>query len=211
MANTRIFNTLNDENLKRIGDLKFSEEKFNEKLRYYLMIVDYEEEKKRYTDKRELAGLKTELAKYAKLEEVKKDSANLKEQFQKLSTKISESLATKQDLLRVEVQQKKFSVDTFTTIEDSNSQFKALNKAVAGIEKLNKLLTNQFDEIKTLSKALTEEVALKCDIREINKINEQLTRFALYDDYKDLYNRVVPPTVQVEINIRELSDQIAQF
>jgi hypothetical protein len=43
------------------------------------MIVDYEEEKKRYTDKRELAGLKTELAKYAKLEEVKKDSANLKE------------------------------------------------------------------------------------------------------------------------------------
>jgi hypothetical protein len=79
MANTRVFNTLNDENFKRIADLKFSEEKFNEKLKYYLMVVDYEEEKKRYTDKRELAGLKTELAKYAKLEEVKKDSANLKE------------------------------------------------------------------------------------------------------------------------------------
>ncbi len=95
------------------------------------------------------------------------------------------------------------------TIEDSNSQFKALNKGVANIEKLNKVLANQFDEIKTLSKTLTDEVALKCDIREINKINEQLTRFALYEDYKDLYNRVVPPTVQVEINIRELSDQIA--
>lgn len=33
----------------------------------------------------------------------------------------------------------------------------------------------------------------KVNVRDLKAVTDQMTRFALYDDYKDLYDRVVPP------------------
>jgi hypothetical protein len=55
---------------------------------------------------------------------------------------------------------------------------------------------------------MTQELANKCDDREIKKIQEQLPRFALYDDYKGLYNRVVPPIGTFQTQMESFSTQI---
>jgi len=41
--------------------------------------------------------------------------------------------------------------------------------------------------------------------REMKAVNDQMSRFALYDDYKDLYDRVVPPVVSVQEDVGKMS------
>lgn len=65
-----------------------------------------------------------------------------------------------------------------------------------------------LNEISAKLGSMTQELANKCDDREIKKIQEQLPRFALYDDYKGLYNRVVPPVGNFQIQMESFSTQI---
>ena len=37
----------------------------------------------------------------------------------------------------------------------------------------------------------------KCDLTLYNGLAEQLKRFSLYEDLKELYDKVIPPLVQV--------------
>jgi molecular chaperone DnaK (HSP70) len=51
---------------------------------------------------------------------------------------------------------------------------------------------NQWKIKETLS-LQSEEICNKCSIDEVDAIKNELSRFALYDDYKGLFERVVPP------------------
>jgi hypothetical protein len=53
------------------------------------------------------------------------------------------------------------------------------------------------------------ELRQKCDIRELKKLEKQLNRFALYEDYKELYNKVVPPVAEYQNIIESFSKQVA--
>jgi hypothetical protein len=63
------------------------------------------------------------------------------------------------------------------------------------LENATKTFDKELNEIKLKSNEVIEELSHKCDDREVKLINEQLPRFALYEDYKGLYSKVVPPIV----------------
>ena len=62
------------------------------------------------------------------------------------------------------------------------------------LEAIRTSLSNHTKHITTLKKSITD-MATKDDLR---KLTVQLKRFALYDDYKDLYNKTVMPVQNME-------------
>lgn len=52
---------------------------------------------------------------------------------------------------------------------------------------------SQIGEVERGLQVTNDLVETKVDENEVQKIREQFGRFALYDDYRGLYNKVVPP------------------
>lgn len=51
----------------------------------------------------------------------------------------------------------------------------------------------------------------RCTKDEFRDVTDQLQRFALYEDYKSLYEKVVPPIFQMEKVATAQSQEFAQF
>ena len=55
------------------------------------------------------------------------------------------------------------------------------------------------------------ELDHKCDDRDIAYVKAQLPRFALYDDYKSLHDKVVPPVAQFHSVCSQVETKVMQF
>ncbi len=55
---------------------------------------------------------------------------------------------------------------------------------------------------------MKEQLLTKTDIAEFKTVSDQLSRFALYEDYKNLYAKVVPPISSFEGHIEQMNKQI---
>lgn len=58
---------------------------------------------------------------------------------------------------------------------------------------------------------MKEQLHSKTDVVDFKAVSDQLSRFALYEDYKSLYAKVVPPISAFEEHIEQMRKQITQF
>jgi hypothetical protein len=90
------------------------------------------------TPKTDFLAMSSEMSKLARTEDVRDSNAKLKEMIKQLSLKIGESLATKNDLNRLETKLIKYSNDTFTTTDTHNKNVVSMQKSVKNIENISK-------------------------------------------------------------------------
>lgn len=57
-------------------------------------------------------------------------------------------------------------------------------------------------------KEIQLEMQTKATKIELDQVSSQLTRFALYEDYKKLYNLVIPPLSKFEQKLEEQSNEL---
>jgi len=80
-----MFNLLRAESSSQLKEMRAIEDRINEKFKFYVLSVDFEDEKRKFSHKTDVLSLKQDLGKLAKTEDVKKDVNNLKEVVQKLN------------------------------------------------------------------------------------------------------------------------------
>lgn len=57
---------------------------------------------------------------------------------------------------------------------------------------------------------MTSALTRKTDASETRKVWDQFSKYALYQDLKDLYNKVLPPLSTFESKMDEMSDSYEQ-
>ena len=70
-------------------------------------------------------------------------------------------------------------------------------------------MSQDFDKVKEVSKKTTECLDSKIDISDIKRLEKELEKFPLYADFKNLYDKVVPPLVETQDQMQRCVDKIA--
>lgn len=86
----------------------------------YVRLETFDHTVQKLTPKSDFLNLSSEISKLARTEDVRDSNSKLKEMIKQLSTKIGESLASKNDINRLETKLIKYSNDTFTTNDTHN-------------------------------------------------------------------------------------------
>ena len=105
----------------------------------------------------------------------------------------------------------KYAQSTFVSADSTKYDHRLLIKAVEKNDSVLKTLLTDVDTVTGVAKQLTTELKIKASQQDVKAVRDQLDRFALYDDYKDLYGRVVPPVAKIQEDYVEMSAQIKQF
>jgi chromosome segregation ATPase len=160
-----------------------------------------EEIDKRYSTRFELEVLENKLSNYTMLSltrEVQKGIRDFEDHVQK--TYLSEvNVNQRISNLRDEV------YDKFSMKDGVHSNFQNLEKKIpqlaADIAGLRNLISKQAAEFPAVHDGITtlrKDLGGKCDINEINKVYGALKGYSTHEQYKDLYNKVVPALKTIE-------------
>ena len=72
-------------------------------------------------------------------------------------------------------------------------------------------MSKTFDTIKKEQVFLNEGLSRKVDSKEVVQIHQQLGRFAVYEDYKSLYAKVIPCVSEMQKTVASCNKQVTQF
>ena len=135
----------------------------------------------------------------------------LKTIIEKQQSKITEKLVEKSDLTRLEMQTKKWTKDHFADQTTNNKHIMAINNKLANVEDFfSNAVAPNLDHNENFKK-LKLDLENKANKLEVEKMKEHYQRFALYDDYRLLYEKVVPPCVTIQNNITEFNKEFEQL
>lgn len=93
----------------------------------------------------------------------------------------------------------KFVSKTVKAVEDKFEGLSRLFKTqTENQEKVAADINQELKSFETGLKKMRWEIDRKIELPEIKKIWKNLERFALYDDFKDLHNKVIPEIAKFE-------------
>ncbi len=116
--------------------------------------------------------MKEEIKSLATVDETKKLFLATKESLGKMQKQITEKLAEKQDLARMETQIRKYNKDTFLSLETNISQQDKNSKNVQKFEDHMSKTEKDIHQLQNSVKQFTEELSHKCDDREVRLISD---------------------------------------
>lgn len=105
--------------------------------------------------------LKQEMQKLARIESVKSENEQLRELIKRVQSQISESLASKNDLQRIETKLMKYSNATFVTLEGNKLDNRQVIKAVERLESLTKAMLTDTEGLQTVTKQMSLDLKTK--------------------------------------------------
>lgn len=120
-------------------------------------------------------------------------------------------MCTKEMLKETEKEFEKVLKQEYLPLLDINDRFDERDFQIKKCVQQNEDVLLKMEEVTKQASRIEEELEHKCDDRQILEIKREIKRFALYDDLKDLYNKVVPPCQTIQENLEEYLTQLAKF
>ena len=177
----------------------------------YCKRTDFDKEIGQFTAQKDFADVKNKMQFFAKESDVMKIVGELKARHDTLRQRMEKNFATKNEIreetnkLSSAIGNHYMSVANFSDFRDR--QEKKNTETRETIEVTRNSLANHTKHITQMKKEVSN-AATKDDMR---KLTVQLKRFALYDDYKDLYEKTVPPVQNMEQISNVLVKEMEQF
>lgn len=204
---TSIFN--NTSNIERtVSNLK---NHLNSRLEMFATLDQLRGEIFKMTPLGDYLKLKEEIKTYAKSEDVGRTFTAFKNSLEKQNSQISSTLVQKGELAKTILLQKKWSQEQFVLKENMDKKVGVLDSKLKELQHIFDTYRKELEHKAQEMRELAGEMKGLAHQRDVEKLWAETKRFACYEDYKELYKKVVPPTVMATDNCKQMSKEIAQF
>lgn len=133
------------------------------------------------------------MSKYTRIDLHDDDKLALLKLSESLQEQIINRCASKEELNQMQDSIKEYCDDSYVTVAFVEEMLKSYDGRLNDMDTQQNEMMNQFDEMQKDQQDLGDALAEKCDKGRVEKIEQQIERFALYEDYHTLYTKVVPP------------------